>query len=265
MVNAKRSRLHAVAPAQTEDRPIGSGPAGSAGSLRIDGVVSTDAGSGHSPNAGNQPAQSSSEPVPFHGRGTATHAEGPKKSFLGLPPLTPIMKLGGAAAALGVVAVVLMVMQFGPDETSVDSAQKPKVAQLLTPQALAGLEPSATPAERTAAAQLLTAAAESAAPLGAEDALVAQMTAGTLAALRSGGSKSTSTAAETTAPASASQTHTALYGMVLRAVGQGQSPAYIDQMVNEAYRTQAITVPPTLIDAEGRVDTATILALFVGQ
>ncbi|MFS4581473.1 hypothetical protein [Phaeobacter sp. C3_T13_0] len=180
--------------------------------------------------------------------------------------VSPIAKLGAAAAVLASLAIVLAVLQFGPDQTAEVNADKPRVAQLLTPQALAGLDPSATPNERAAAEELLTAAVETAAPLSAEDALVAQMTAGTLAALRRG-SEEAKPAVQTAAAtgATASQAHTALYSLVLRAAGQGQSPAYIDQMVNDAYQSQAITVPAALIGADGRVDTATILALFVGQ
>ncbi|MFV1591890.1 hypothetical protein VWZ88_04885 [Phaeobacter sp. JH20_36] len=191
------------------------------------------------------------------------HVAKPKVRGLGTG-MSPIAKLGAAAAVLALFAVGLAVLQFGSDDVTEPAAAKPRVAQLLTPQALAGLDPTATSAERAAAEELLTAAVETAAPLSAEDALVAQMTAGTLAALRRG--SQTATAAQPAAPApAASQAHTALYSMVLRAVGQGQSPAYIDQMVNDAYRSQSITVPAALIGADGRVDTATILALFVGQ
>ncbi|APG45472.1 hypothetical protein PhaeoP97_00008 [Phaeobacter porticola] len=178
--------------------------------------------------------------------------------------MSPIIKLGAAAAVLALLAAGLAVLQFGGSDVAEAPTDRPRVAQLLTPQALAGLDPSATPTERAAADVLMTAAVETAAPLSAEDALVAQMTAGTLAALRRG-SDASKPAAVTRDTTSASQAHTALYSMVLRAVGQGQSPAYIDQMVNDAYRSQTITVPAALIGADGRVDTATILALFVGQ
>ncbi|AUQ64937.1 hypothetical protein [Phaeobacter inhibens] len=275
MLSVKKDSETRTEVAGTGDRPVRS--------VQIDGVISSSNSTLRSPQAGKSRAKANIAAVasvaqdrtdinPDINKGAAGSFKaadgktGGRKPALGRPlaRVSPIMKLGAAAAVLGFFAVGLAVLQFGPDETADTAGDQPRVARLLTPQALAGLDPSATPSERAAAEELLTAAVETAAPLSAEDAMVAQMTAGTLAALRRGSAATPS--GEAVQPATpASQAHTALYSLVLRAVGQGQSPAYIDQMVNDAYRSEAITVPGALIGADGRVDTATILALFVGQ
>ncbi|GLO68496.1 hypothetical protein MACH17_00130 [Phaeobacter inhibens] len=275
MLSVKKDSETRTEVAGTGDRPVRS--------VQIDGVISSSNSTLRSPQAGKSRAKANIAAVasvaqdrtdinPDINKGAAGSFKaadgktGGRKPALGRPlaRVSPIMKLGAAAAVLGFFAVGLAVLQFGPDETADTAGDQPRVARLLTSQALAGLDPSATPSERAAAEELLTAAVETAAPLSAEDAMVAQMTAGTLAALRRGSAATPS--AEVVQPATpASQAHTALYSLVLRAVGQGQSPAYIDQMVNDAYRSETITVPGALIGADGRVDTATILALFVGQ
>lgn len=48
--------------------------------------------------------------------------------------------------------------------------------------------------------------------------------------------------------------------MILGALQQGQSEGYIDAMVNDAAETGAVDVPATFLNAEGRVDTASILS-----
>ncbi|AFO86062.1 hypothetical protein D1821_00170 [Phaeobacter inhibens] len=275
MLSVKKDGETRTEVAGTGDRPVRS--------VQIDGVISSSNSTLRSPHAGKSRAKANIAAVASvaqdrtdinpdinkRAAGSFKAADGKtggSKHALGRPlaRVSPIMKLGAAAAVLGFFAVGLAVLQFGPDETADTAGDQPHVARLLTPQALAGLDPSATPSERAAAEELLTAAVETAAPLSAEDAMVAQMTAGTLAALRRGSAATPS--GEAVQPATpASQAHTALYSLVLRAVGQGQSPAYIDQMVNDAYRSETITVPGALIGADGRVDTATILALFVGQ
>lgn len=53
-----------------------------------------------------------------------------------------------------------------------------------------------------------------------------------------------------------------LYTMVTGALSQGQSPAYIDQLLNEALKNGEISVPAGLILPSGQVDTTSILALF---
>ncbi|NSY39429.1 hypothetical protein [Leisingera sp. ANG59] len=153
-------------------------------------------------------------------------------------------KLGLAAAGLAVASTMLLYFQFGGRAPSAD---QPVAAE----QAVAEL-----PAGAAAAAGLEGSAASG------EDALVARITEGTLAALRS---KQAQPAAAVQAAPAAPAEGSALYKMVLTAAAQGQSAAYIDQLVNGAYERQEITVPASLIGADGRVDTATLLALFVGN
>lgn len=154
-------------------------------------------------------------------------------------------QLSLAAAGLAVASAMLLYFQFGGGTTPADTDQ-------------AGLAPEAVlPAGAASAAGLAEGAGSG------EDALVARITAGTLAALRS---KQAEPGPATPAAAPAAPAEgTALFKMVMTAAAQGQSEAYIDQMVNGAYARREITVPASLIDASGRVDTATLLALFVGN
>ncbi|KIC36700.1 hypothetical protein [Leisingera sp. ANG-M7] len=153
-------------------------------------------------------------------------------------------KLGLAAAGLAVASAMLLYFQFGGSAPATD---QPVTAE----KAVAEL-----PAGAAAAAGLEGSAASG------EDALVARITEGTLAALRS---KQAQPAAAVQDAQAAPVEGSALYKMVLTAAAQGQSAAYIDQLVNGAYERQEITVPASLIGADGRVDTATLLALFVGN
>ncbi|MEW2912697.1 hypothetical protein [Leisingera sp. JC11] len=156
-------------------------------------------------------------------------------------------KLGLAAAGLAVAAAMLLYFQFGGSAPAEDA----QVAALQADRPAAEV-----PAGAAAAAGLEGAAA------GGEDALVARITEGTLAALRS---KQGTQPSAAPAPAAVTAEGSALYKMVLTAAAQGQSAAYIDQLVNGAYERQEISVPASLIGADGRVDTATLLALFVGN
>ncbi|KIC15503.1 hypothetical protein [Leisingera sp. ANG-DT] len=153
-------------------------------------------------------------------------------------------KLGLAAAGLAVAAAMLLYFQFGGS----DSAEAVQAVAVPVEQNV-----EAVPAGAAAAAGLEGTAASG------EDALVARITEGTLAALRS--KQAQPAASVQAAPAEGS----ALYKMVLTAAAQGQSAAYIDQLVNGAYERQEISVPASLIGADGQVDTATLLALFVGN
>lgn len=156
-------------------------------------------------------------------------------------------KLGLAAAGLAVAAAMLLYFQFGGS----DAAEAVQAVAVPVEQNV-----EAVPAGAAAAAGLEGTAA------GGEDALVARITEGTLAALRS---KQAQPAASVQAAPAAPAEGSALYKMVLTAAAQGQSAAYIDQLVNGAYERQEISVPASLIGADGRVDTATLLALFVGN
>lgn len=158
-----------------------------------------------------------------------------------------LAKLGLAAAGLAVASAMLLYFQFGGSVPAEDAQ---------TAALLPGSFAADVPAGAAAAAGLEGSAASG------EEALVARITEGTLAALRS------KQAAGSAAPAPAQPAAvdgSALYKMVRSAAAQGQSEAYIDQLVNSAYERGEITVPAGLIGAGGRVDTATLLALFTGN
>ncbi|UWQ29552.1 hypothetical protein [Leisingera sp. M523] len=190
----------------------------------------------------------------------ASAASDQRKVVPGPQPFAPVPadggsalpKLGLAAAGLAVAAAMLLYFQFSGG-TPAETAEQASL------QAAAEAEPSAggvQPAGAAAAGGLQKDGA------GGEDAMVARITAGTLAALRS---KQANPESLNQAAAAAPAAGTALYKMVLTAAAQGQSEAYIDQLVNGAYERKEITVPASLIGADGRVDTATLLALFVGN
>ncbi|WP_244270223.1 hypothetical protein [Leisingera aquaemixtae] len=175
----------------------------------------------------------------------ARAARAERQPFAAAETGSPLPKLGLAAAGLAVASAMLLYFQFGGGTTPADIDQ-------------ASLAPDAVlPAGAASAAGLAEGAGSG------EDALVARITAGTLAALRSKQSEP-GPATPAAAPAALAE-GTALFKMVMTAAAQGQSEAYIDQMVNGAYARREITVPASLIDAGGRVDTATLLALFVGN
>lgn len=166
------------------------------------------------------------------------------------PPLK-LVKLVAAAAVLGVVTLGLVVLQFTGASSEGANAQERTANTEIAPA------PSARTLEIAETLQVDPQQEQS-------SALVAQIAAGTLAALRNGQSGGPgSTAVE--APSVSSQSGApqgGLYGMVLSALEQGQSERYIDQMVNEAYRAQKVTVPALLIKASGDVDTKALLTLF---
>ncbi|WP_161594647.1 LysM peptidoglycan-binding domain-containing protein [Marimonas lutisalis] len=51
--------------------------------------------------------------------------------------------------------------------------------------------------------------------------------------------------------------------IIVQALREGQSDAYLDALLNEAAATGAIQVPSALVTSEGRVDTVTLLANLV--
>lgn len=108
------------------------------------------------------------------------------------------------------------------------------------------------------------AAATGAEELSHSEQMIAKMTAGTIATLRGQGNSAAAvpTTEQSAAEAAAAS---ALYSMVVTAVSQGQSEAYIDQLVNDAYAKGEIAVPLGLVGASGRVDTKAILSLFIAQ
>lgn len=54
-----------------------------------------------------------------------------------------------------------------------------------------------------------------------------------------------------------------LQTLIVQAVRQGQSDAYLDALLNEARDSGRITVPEALITSDGKVDTTTLLATLV--
>jgi|GEM_PF-4572456 len=69
------------------------------------------------------------------------------------------------------------------------------------------------------------------------------------------------------APVATEQTAaiSSLYTLVTGAFAQGQSAAYIDQLLNESLQSGEITVPAALMLPNGRVDTKSVMAMFGAQ
>lgn len=177
-----------------------------------------------------------------------------------LPPQEPPMKmikLIAAAAVLGIAAIALTFLQFSGSDTAGQNDA------LTADQDFSPVIAAADASTLPAAAALLT--APQAAGNNAD--IVAQITAGTLQALRNGSETVATTTASSAPkqPAVATGEPNGLYAMVLTALQQGQSRQYIDQMVNEAHRAQQVTVPAVLLTSSGEVNTSALLTLFGGQ
>ncbi|MCG7621825.1 hypothetical protein [Epibacterium sp. Ofav1-8] len=193
--------------------------------------------------------QSASEPV-------APVFSDPEAYATGRSRMPLLMALGAASLlALGLVSFTLFT---GNDQAHADVAAATDAPDGQPRPAAAAGHGGAQSAADPGASSALAAAGSTAA---GED-LIAKMTQGTLAALRSGAA---SPATAPAAPATAAETASvsALYQMVMTAHAQGQSEAYIDQLLNDAHARQQITVPEGLIGADGRVDTSTILSLLI--
>lgn len=174
-------------------------------------------------------------------------------------PSMKLIKLMAAAGALTVAAIALAFLQFsGPTNKQTQGQdQRPQTSAVLNAAVASTFKPAtretvlASPTERQSSD------------------LVAQITAGTLAALRTGSAKLPTQASDLVQQAIVKAPTTgqpnALYAMVLHAVQQGQSVQYIDQLVNEAYRAEEIAVPSVLLTAAGKVDTKALLTLFIGE
>lgn len=166
-----------------------------------------------------------------------------------------LIKLIAAAAALGVTAIALAFLQFSDADEAAHTAEN--TAAPLNPVVTAAV--ASTPTGPTAASGVLDSDGND---------LVAQITAGTLAALRknaeSAKAQATLASAEPTTTGG-STSKNALYNMVLQAIEQGQSVQYIDRMVNEAHQNKSVTVPALLLTDNNRVDTQALLTLFTGQ
>jgi len=90
-------------------------------------------------------------------------------------------------------------------------------------------------------------------PTGADP--LRDMTASALSGIRT-------VTGDTTAPATP---RTALQVLVVQALQEGQSDAYIDALLNDAAAAGRISVPQVLVTADGRVDTAVLLSSLVAQ
>lgn len=177
-----------------------------------------------------------------------------------LPPAglsMKMIKLIAAAAVLGIAAIVLTFLQFSGADTVVQSQG------LAAPQGFAPAIAAADASTLPAANRPLQAPVSD----GTSADMVAQITAGTLAALRNGPAESPATVASEAVASAAMDLGetTGLYAMVLTALQQGQSRQYIDQMVNEAHRSQQVEVPALLLTSSGEVNTSALLTLFGGQ
>lgn len=76
----------------------------------------------------------------------------------------------------------------------------------------------------------------------------------------------TATAPATQAPQSdAPQSPGALNALIVQAMREGQSDAYVDSLINEAVGTGQVQAPASLVTSSGDVDTATLLDSLVQQ
>ena len=89
----------------------------------------------------------------------------------------------------------------------------------------------------------------------AQDGGLRDLTAGALAGIRRA----------TGQPDPNATPQTALQALVVKALRDGQTDAYIDMLVNEAARSGQVVVPKALVTAEGRVDTYLLLSSIVSQ
>jgi hypothetical protein len=170
-----------------------------------------------------------------------------------------LIKLIAAAAVSTLAAITLTFLQFsGPEKEP--SGQR-SASFLSSNPVIAAADARTLPTTATAMTS------GSAGRDGAD--LVAQMTAGTLAVLRNGTPKNPEKTSQTSGQTPEQTTGMAeasgLYAMVLTALQQGQSPQYIDQLINEAHRANKVAVPTLLLTASGEVDTTALLTLFGKQ
>lgn len=151
-----------------------------------------------------------------------------------------------AAAALVVVIAGLSIWSgvSGPQEAV---ATAPVVAEPVAEQPVVAVQ-TAEPISQVASVS--------------ENDFVAQMTAGTIAALRSGTTAHSEPAAVESDAKLAAAT---LFSMVLDATAKDLSMPEIDHMLNVAYTDGSIKVPAPFLLSSGRVNTGAIMTAFVGQ
>ena len=147
-------------------------------------------------------------------------------------------------------------VQVSRAETGLDlTSTGPIAADPLGSAVTLSTRPATAPAD---ALQNLTASvlaglgSPSAAPPATDTGDLRSMTSGVLAALGAA-----------TGPAPGATGPQKLETLIVQALRQGQSDAYLDALLNEAAATGAVTIPAALVTSDGRVDTVTLLASLV--
>lgn len=144
------------------------------------------------------------------------------------------------AAGLALIVVALLVAQFtGGEEAPVATAApvSPESAPVVVEPALASVA-------------------------AGDNSEMVNNIIGALRRSQAGATEATIAAPVTTEQATAINS---LYTLVTGAFAQGQSEAYIDQLLNESLQSGEITVPAALMLPDGRVDTKSVMAMFGAQ
>lgn len=157
----------------------------------------------------------------------------------------------GIAAGLVVVIAGLALWSGGLDADNVVSAVDTPVAVITDGAVIAQ-----TAAEGLVASPVATVS---------ENEFVAQMTSGTIAALRAGIHTPVETAVINGATGDAKLAAATLFSLVLEATAKDLSMPEIDHMLNIAYTDGTIKVPELFLLSSGRVNTSAIMTAFVGQ
>ncbi len=250
-----------------------------AGKLTVDTGSSTP--KPEAKTADPKPAASAKMPTASALKSAAQQATPTPKALPKKAEMSSLKRLGFAAAALASVAVVLGLSHFlgGAEEAPVQVAAPAQVSAPVAPAPAPSVTTETANIQideaelglllgAAAAADLKSETAVVAVPPEEVNAMISKITAGTIAALRS---PSKSAAAPAPAPVEAAaqpagpsaDVVTGLIQTVMTALAQGQTEAEINEMLNTGYAKGEIEVPPVLVDATGRVSTATIMALLI--
>lgn len=171
------------------------------------------------------------------------------------------LPLIGGIVGVCVVFLLVLLVAGGSDTTDVDAA--PVVAQpkaLIAPLASAEVE-VAKPVAPLAVAKSEEIPATSSGDAPAKSTQL--MMGNIISALRHHDNQPESAGTDGNAASEAELTSVSnLAKIVVTAMEQGQSEAYIQQLLNEAQANGEIRVPAPLLRPDGSVDTGTILSLF---
>lgn len=141
-----------------------------------------------------------------------------------------------------------------PEEVRVlEREESDRIEPVVAPKTVSA--PHVSTAEKLALVSYLSALPDGPEAQEQASALSQKMTSGTLAALSQ--PKSTTVQVE--------EEPVYIFDLVVEALAEGRSDAELDQILNESYAAGRVTVPSSLILADGRVDSKTILALFAGK